>query len=139
MKIYTSYFGNSKALAKNNIMIVSIACWQPRFLSIPCVMSNVAPTPWMVKKASHQQYLDAYQQILSKVDPYEFINSLERISGGRDVALCCYEKPGDFCHRHLLAEYLTKNTGVEVTEFETTPPAPKKPEKIEPPSLFDDL
>lgn len=139
MKIYTSYFGNSKALAKNNIMIVSIACWQPRFLSIPCVMSNVAPTPWMVKKASHQQYLDAYQQILSKVDPYEFINSLERVSGGRDVALCCYEKPGDFCHRHLLAEYLTKNTGVEVTELETTPPAPKKPEKIEPPSLFDDL
>lgn len=50
MKIYTSYFGNAKALAKNNIMIVSIACWQPRFLSIPYVMGNVAPTPWMVKK-----------------------------------------------------------------------------------------
>lgn len=139
MKIYTSYFGNAKALDRNGIMIVSIACWQPRFLSIPCIMRNVAPTPWMVKKASHEQYLDAYRQILSKVDPYEFINSLERISGGRDVALCCYEKPGDFCHRHLLAEYLTKHTGIEVKEFDTTPPAPKKPEKIEPPSLFDDF
>lgn len=139
MKIYTSYFGNAKALAKNNVMIVSIACWQPRFLSVPCVMGNVAPTPWMVKKASHEQYLDAYQQILSKIDPYNFIDTLEREGGGRDVALCCYEKPGEFCHRHLLAEYLTKNTGVEITEFSATPPAPERVEKIEPPSLFDDL
>ena len=23
-----------------------------------------------------------------------------------DVILCCYEAPGDFCHRHLLAEWL---------------------------------
>lgn len=50
MKIYTSYFGNAKALAKEGIKIVSIACWQPRFLSVPVVMSDVAPTPWMVKR-----------------------------------------------------------------------------------------
>ncbi len=139
MKIYTSYFGNAKALAKEGIRIVSVACWQPRFLPVPVVMADVAPTPWMVKKASHQQYLDAYRQILSKLDAYDFIERLERAYGGADVALCCYEKPGDFCHRHLLAEYLTAKTGIEIKEFEATPPAPKKPKKIEPPSLFDDL
>lgn len=139
MKIYTSYFGNAKALAKACVKIVSIACWQPRYLSVPVVMSDVAPTPWMVKKASHQQYLDAYRQILSRLDPYEFIERLERTCGGSDVALCCYEKPDDFCHRHLLAQYLSQHTGIEIKEFVSTPPAPKKPEKIEPPSLFDDL
>ena len=139
MKIYTSYFGNAKALAKNGIKIVSVALWQPRFLSVPLTMSDAAPTSWMVKKASHQQYLDAYQQILSRIDPHEFINRLETLGGGSDVALCCYEKPGEFCHRHLLAEYLTKNTGVVIDEFSATPPTPEKVEKKEPPSLFDDL
>lgn len=139
MNIYTSYFGNAKALAKAGIMIVGVARWSPRFLSVPVVMTDVAPTPWMVKQATRQQYLDAYQQILSKLNPHEFINRLEKVSNGADVALCCYEKPGEFCHRHLLAEYLTAKTGVEIKEFESIPPTPKKPERNEPPSLFDGL
>lgn len=24
------------------------------------------------------------------------------------IALCCYEKSGDFCHRNLLTEYLSR-------------------------------
>jgi hypothetical protein len=27
---------------------------------------------------------------------------------GKDIALVCYEKPEDFCHRHLVAEWLKK-------------------------------
>ena len=26
-----------------------------------------------------------------------------------DFALVCYEKPSDFCHRHLVADWLNKN------------------------------
>ena len=29
----------------------------------------------------------------------------------------CYEKPSDFCHRHLVADWLNKN-GVECKELE---------------------
>jgi len=25
---------------------------------------------------------------------------------GDNVVLCCYEKPGDFCHRHILIKWL---------------------------------
>lgn len=25
------------------------------------------------------------------------------------IALICYEKPSDFCHRHLVAEWLNQN------------------------------
>jgi hypothetical protein len=28
------------------------------------------------------------------------------ISEGKDIILVCYEKDGDFCHRHLLKGYL---------------------------------
>ena len=30
----------------------------------------------------------------------------------------CYEKPGDFCHRHLLADFLNENLGLDIKEFE---------------------
>ena len=29
--------------------------------------------------------------------------------GENDIALICYEKPSDFCHRHLVAEWLNQN------------------------------
>lgn len=35
----------------------------------------------------------------------------------KDIVFVCYEKPGDFCHRHLLAEWLTFN-GFYCTEIE---------------------
>lgn len=136
MKIYTSYFGNSKALAQAGVMIVSVARWQPRFLTGLRTMLDVAPTVWMLKQATHEQYISSYKDILSQTDAQLFLKRLEQMSGGRDVALCCYEKPWEFCHRHMLSEFLTSQTGVEITEFPTsaTPPPPPKPRE---PSLFD--
>lgn len=34
-----------------------------------------------------------------------------------NVVLLCYEKPEDFCHRHLVAWWLEKETGVAVPEL----------------------
>lgn len=136
MKIYTSYFGNKKALDKAGIMVVSVARWQPRYCPVACVMLDVAPTVYMLKEATSEQYDAEYQKILSRLDVPGFIKRLEIASGGKDVALCCYEKPGEFCHRHVLAEYLTKQTGIEIEEFVATPPTPLPP-KIDTPSLFD--
>jgi len=138
MKIYTSYFGNAKALAKAGVVLISIARWQPRFLQVKHILLEVAPTVWMLKSATSEQYDEEYQKILSRLDVPAFMAKLEQIGSGRDVALCCYEKPGDFCHRHVLAEYLTKQTGVEITEF-VAPSAPPKPTPPPQPSLFDDL
>ena len=32
------------------------------------------------------------------------------------IALICYEKPSEFCHRHLVADWL-KEYGIEVEEL----------------------
>ena len=32
------------------------------------------------------------------------------------IALVCYEKPSDFCHRHLVADWLNKN-GISCKEW----------------------
>ena len=37
------------------------------------------------------------------------LNYLVPNVNGKDIALICYEKPSDFCHRHLVAEWLNKN------------------------------
>lgn len=132
MKIYTSYFGNSRALAKDGIMEISIARYSPKWFNGPRY-TTVAPTGYMLSGAcSHDEYLRRYDDILRHLNPQEVISSIETIARGRDVALCCYEKPGDFCHRHLLSEWLRKN-GYDVKEWEPE----EKPEKVQQLSLFD--
>ena len=37
---------------------------------------------------------------------------------GDNAVMLCYEKPGDFCHRHLIADWITKNTGITVEEVD---------------------
>ena len=117
MKIYTSYFGNSKKLHESGVKIICVAIGRPRFLSVP-QMLNVCPTRYMVSgPCSREEYLRLYDQILAKQDAHQVVKQIEMLSGGSDVALCCYEKPSDFCHRHILAKWITDNTGIEVKEF----------------------
>ena len=132
MKIYTSYFANSRAFSKEGIMAISVARYSPRWYQGPQLLA-VAPTSFMLSGAcSHEEYLRKYDEILSRLNPKHVVDAIVTMSRGRDVALCCYEKPGDFCHRHLLAEWLNKN-GFEVKEWE-----PKdKQEQNKQLSLFD--
>ena len=117
MKIYTSYFGNARKLKEAGVMIICVAIGRPRFLSVP-QMINVAPTRYMISGAcSHEEYLKLYDGILAKQDARKVIEQIKALSNGKDVALCCYEKPGDFCHRHILGKWLTEKTGIEITEF----------------------
>ena len=44
--------------------------------------------------------------MLGRLDPKEVEDHLYFMSDGMDIALVCYEKTGDFCHRHLVAEWL---------------------------------
>ena len=113
-------------------MAISVARYSPRWYQGPQLLA-VAPTSFMLSGAcSHEEYLRKYDEILSRLNPKHVVDAIVTMSRGRDVALCCYEKPGDFCHRHLLAEWLNKN-GFEVKEWE-----PKdKQEQNKQLSLFD--
>ena len=98
-------------------------------------------------KATREQYIEMYfNDVVGKLSPERVLADLERMSGGQDVALLCYEKPGEFCHRRLFAQWMLEQTGLEIPEWEpgggqkkveTKQPEPAKP--IEEPSLFGDL
>lgn len=134
MRIYTSYFGNSRKLREAGIKMICVAIGKPRFMTGIPQMLNVCPTRYMISEAcSRNEYLKLYDRILASQEASKVIEQIESLSGGQDVALCCYEKPGDFCHRHILAKWLTEKTGIEITEFGVVE---KKEPKCEQASLF---
>lgn len=115
--IYTSYFGNLRRLCSSNVTPISVALWKPKFFNGASII-EVAPTRYMLSSACNMnEYLVLYSRMLSDLNAFKILERINELSEGKDVALCCYEKPGDFCHRHLLAEWLTKETGVEIIEY----------------------
>ena len=52
-----------------------------------------------------------YKQVLSKVDIEELLKD------EKDPILLCYEKGQDFCHRHVLAEYIEIKYGIKVRDI----------------------
>lgn len=117
MKIYTSYFGNIRKLEKNNITPICIAIGVPTFFR-GSYIQNVAPRREMLSKSINEdKYTELYIGILKKINPHKFVSELEVLSKGNDIALCCYERPSDFCHRHILGKWITENTGIVVSEF----------------------
>lgn len=114
--------------------MICVAIGKPKFMPNVPHMLNVCPTRYMISGAcSNAEYLKLYDRILACQNANAVIEQIKSLSGGQDAALCCYEKPGDFCHRHILAKWLTENTGIEITEFGE---ARKKESKYEQASLF---
>jgi len=61
-----------------------------------------------------EDYRLEYRAILDRLDPRQVYEDL-----GADAILLCWEQPGAFCHRRLVAEWLEKNLGVVVPELAT--------------------
>lgn len=123
MKIYTSYFANLKNLEKDDIVPIGICCYPPKWFKGPNLRA-IAPSPDILEKckSSHAEYEKRYRtEVLSLFkDANILLERISFISGGKDAALCCYEKPSDFCHRHIFAKWLEEQAGIKVEEFEKT-------------------
>ena len=61
------------------------------------------------------------EQVLEGLIPSRVLDALYELTEvsmfTHDIALVCYEKPSDFCHRQLVAEWFTKN-GIPCKEYE---------------------
>lgn len=116
MNIYTSYFAQLRNLQKKDIFPISIARFSPKWYKGLRVL-DVAPEPYMLRDSeTREKYILDYQKILNSLNVEAFIEKIEKLSGGKDVALLCYEKPNEFCHRHLLADFLNQK-GYSIEEF----------------------
>ena len=96
--------------------------YKPKWLDKNIIICNeLAPSIKCLtdyKETNNQdEYIKNYtEDILSKYKSEDIIKLLESKTKIKDVvnnsnihiALCCYENPTDFCHRHLLADFLEK-------------------------------
>ena len=128
MQIFTSYFGNMKQLEKADIVPIGIAIKPPRFFK-GVSLKNLAPRYEMIHWPE-DRYTPEFKKILKYQDAKLVYNQLESSAGGKNIALLCYEKPGEFCHRRLVAEWIEKELNIKVDEFV------KKDERVREQSLF---
>ena len=109
----TSYFAK---VGKLGLKTFSIALSKPDFYYGP-EYRDLAPPSWLLQRyhLDHDfiKYTDDYiKGVLDKLDPQKVFDDL-----GDDAVLLCWEKPLSFCHRHIVADWLGGNLGIEVTEL----------------------
>lgn len=81
---------------------------------------KLAPPYWMVRKSKSGEITDEEferqftEYVLEKLDAREILDEI-----GDDAVLLCWEKAGEFCHRKLVAEWLSRELGIEVKERES--------------------
>ena len=117
--IYTSYFAKIKKLPAN-IVPISICGKAPDGYT-GLQYKKLAPkwSFFSVWKQNHDNdyYIQHFkEEVLNTLDVKDVMNTLMNMAGGNDIALICYEKPNDFCHRHLVAEWLRQG-GFECEEY----------------------
>jgi hypothetical protein len=63
------------------------------------------------KKISIQEYTRIYKEQLNKLDPFKVYEDL------KGSIILCWEKPGSFCHRRLVADWVSYSTGAIIKEL----------------------
>lgn len=120
--VYTSYFAKLKSLP-DNIIPISICAKAPDWYK-GLQYKKLAPSYDLLmhwKNVHDEEYYKKYfkEQVLDKLDVGEVIDETAAMVGYEnpvDICLTCYEKPTDFCHRHLVSKWFRIN-GIESKEW----------------------
>lgn len=118
MRMYTSYFAMLPKLLAAGVTPISICRFPPGWYDGAAMMC-VSPTPETLsrmKSGDVSARADYVRDTLFAMDAKDVVADAARISGGKDVAFLCFEKPGDFCHRQLFGRWLIQS-GYHVEEF----------------------
>lgn len=124
--IYTSYFANSRNFPKGAIHI-AICRGVPSWYN-GLVYQTIAPTQRILQEWHEDNDERAYKvrfahDVLRNVEPVRVLNELQLMipyeirekmdcpvwdSEDVHIVLLCYEVAEDFCHRHLVADWLNR-------------------------------
>lgn len=123
VKFRTSYFAKAKENRKlyPKHKHLSIARYTPDWAAMKGINEDkcpVVPTWEMINLAKNlkfKKYRKKYNKMLD--DNEEEIIDWFTKNRNKVVILYCYEKPNDFCHRHLLAEWLSNRIPIKIKEL----------------------
>ena len=117
--VYTGYFSRVKKYTEADLIPISIARYSPKWWNYD-TCSLLAPTSGLLMrykagKVNPEEYEREYREYLDNINVKAILENL--IPGKRNIILCCYEKPGDFCHRHIFADYVFEHFGIKMEEY----------------------
>lgn len=128
--MYTSYYAQLDFLIQRGYKnFVAISGWLPEFYK-ELLLNNpnknisfrrcaeLSPKKdwffqWKNGEFDNDRYVKLYYEtVLNNVNAQELYEKF-----GEDAILLCYEKPDDFCHRHIVAEWFNKELKINVEEI----------------------
>lgn len=117
--IYISYFAKLKKFPEN-FQSIAICQFPPKWYTGPSV-KIFSPNPdillqYKFGQLDEEEYTKLYLNQLSNIDISYYIEKIFSLCGEKTPILLCYEKSEDFCHRHILTQYLN-NLGYECEEW----------------------
>lgn len=121
-KLVTSYFSNLKKLKELNYTPISI-CGKPPCFYNGLEMKILAPKysffkEWKENKINNDDYIKLYYNlVLKNMNPKEIYNIFFQKSNQNKVVLLCYEKPFDFCHRHIISVWFNHFLKINIPEI----------------------
>ena len=123
LKINTSYYSKFKHFPISSTL-VSVSRKSPYWIPGLNKFEKLYPSWNLIKDfknnlISINEYTDRYyKEVLNKISPELIIKYLKFVSKNNFVILLCWEKPDQFCHRHLIATYIQENTNYIVNELQ---------------------
>ena len=110
--IYTGYFAKLKEYLSKDLLPISVARFSPKWYT-GLEYKPLAPTSDNLEQynknlISKSEYASRYYEHINSIKEFYDVHAdLEKLTK-KDVILLCYERPEDFCHRHLLANWLNE-------------------------------
>jgi hypothetical protein len=120
--IYTGYYAKLSKYREAGLEPVAISGKVPDFyegLTYP----DFAPRwetfkKWKNGEIGNSRYTQMYKFHLDTLDNNEIKGDFGPYNvEGNDIVFLCYEKSGEFCHRHALADWLEENFGWKIEEY----------------------
>lgn len=110
--IYTGYYAKLKKYEEAGLTPISIAGRAPEFYK--GIQFKTFSPSWDIFSKWKSGEIDNFQytERFNKEEILKFLDSFET-----DIILLCYEKSGDFCHRHIVADWIESELDRKVDEY----------------------
>ena len=123
---------------------VSIALFASSFSEVKFEYKALAPN-WKIhdkfkkKILSEKKFIIAYKEQLDELNPASVAEHLYLLTAGEEPILMCHCSKIEFCHRHLIADWLENKLRIHIEEFDSPEYIRKNGYLIkkEEPSLFE--
>jgi len=106
MRWYTTNYNTIDKIRNSNDLVISISRILYESIKNKVDIQDVRLAPSLsLFGIERGEFIDKFKKYMNDVDIEDIIEKYESQTNGR-IFLLCYEEPGDFCHRHIVADYI---------------------------------